>query len=166
MLMIRLQRVGRKNDPSFRVVVVNHREAAQTGKVIEVVGSYDPRVDRTELKADQIKKWISQGAQVSGTVNNILVKKGIIEGKTTDVSSKKLGKKATAAIATQKATEEKKAKEAEVKAKAEAEVEAKASAKAEDPEQSEGQEKPAEEKVAETPAEPVAEEIIEEKPAE
>jgi ribosomal protein S16 len=41
MLMIRLQRVGRKNDPSFRVVVVDSKEAAQSGKAIEILGSHD-----------------------------------------------------------------------------------------------------------------------------
>lgn len=122
--MVRLQRVGRKNDPSFRVVVVDHREAAQTGKVLEVVGSHDARGDRTELKADRIKHWIAQGAQVSPTVNNILVKKGVKEGKTINVSTTKLGKKARAAVEAKKAAEEKAAKEAEAKKVAEAKEEA------------------------------------------
>jgi len=118
MLIIRLQRVGRKNDPSFRVVLVDHRQAAKTGKVIEVLGSHDARSDRTELKGEQIKSWISQGAQVSPTVNNLLVKKGVIAGKTLNVSTTKLGKKAKAAVEAKKAAEEKAVKEA---AKAEAE---------------------------------------------
>ena len=120
--MIRLQRVGRKNDPSFRVVVVDHRQAAQTGKVIEVIGSHDPRHDRAEIKGDRAKYWISQGAQVSGTVNNILVKKGLIEGKTVNVASTKLGKKAKAAVEAKRVAEEKAVKEAEAKKKAEEEA--------------------------------------------
>ena len=110
MLMIRLQRVGRKNDPSFRVVVVDSRESAKTGKVIEVVGSHDSRARRTELKAERINHWLSLGAKTSNTVNNLLVKKAIITGKTIDVSSKKLGKKAKAAVEEAKASEEKAAK--------------------------------------------------------
>lgn len=104
MLMIRLQRVGRKNDPSFRVVVVDHRQAAKTGKVIEVVGSHDARVDRTELKAERVNYWLGLGAKASATVNNLLVKKGVSTAKTIDVSSKKLGKKASAAVAKAKAS--------------------------------------------------------------
>lgn len=122
MLMIRLQRVGRRNDPSFRVVVLDHRQAAKTGKVIEVLGSHDPRNDRTELKAENIKKWIANGAQVSGTVNNLLVKKGIIEGKTLNVSATKLGKKAKAALEAKKANESAAAKAMADKEKVEAEA--------------------------------------------
>jgi small subunit ribosomal protein S16 len=142
MLMVRLQRVGRKNDPSFRVVVVDSKEAAQSGKAIEVLGSHDARTDRTELKADRINYWLSVGAQASNTVNNLLIKKGVKEGKSIDVSSKKLGKKASAAVASAKAAEEKAAKEAEAKKLAE--------------------EKAKEEAVAEPVAEPATEEVKEE----
>lgn len=96
MLMIRLQRVGRKNDPSFRVVVLDHHASAKTGRVIEVIGSHDARASRTEIKEDRVKHWLSVGAKASATVNNLLIKKGITEGKKIDVSSKKLGKKAQA----------------------------------------------------------------------
>jgi len=128
MLMIRLQRVGRKNDPSFRVVVVDSKKAAQSGHAIEVLGSHDARHDRTELKAERISYWLSVGAQASDTVHNLLVKKGVKDGKAVDVSSKKLGKKASAIVAAKKAAEEKAVKEAEAKrleeekAKAEAEA--------------------------------------------
>lgn len=101
MLMIRLQRVGRKNDPSFRVVVLDHRAAAKTGRVIEVVGSHDARFDRSELKAERINYWLSKGAKASNTVSNLLIKKGVSTGQTVDVSSKKLGKKATVKAKTQ-----------------------------------------------------------------
>lgn len=142
MLMVRLQRVGRKNDPSFRVVVVDSKEAAQSGKAIEVLGSHDARNDRTELKSERINYWLSVGAKASNTVNNLLIKKGVKEGKTIDVSSKKLGKKASAAVASAKAAEEKAAKEAEAKKLAE--------------------EKAKEEAVAEPVAEPTTEEVREE----
>ncbi len=150
--MIRLQRVGRKNDPSFRVVVVDSREAAKSGKAIEVVGSHDSRNDRTELKAERINYWLSVGAKASNTVNNLLVKKGVLTGKTVDVSSKKLGKKASAAVAATKAAEEKAIKEAEAKKATEAKAKEEAEIKAK-----EEAENPAEEVVAE----PVVEEIKE-----
>lgn len=89
MLKIRLQRVGRKHDPSFRVVVTDSRFAAQSGKALEVLGSYNPRFDNPTLKEDRIKEWIAKGAQVSGTVHNILVGAGIIKGKKVNVLPKK-----------------------------------------------------------------------------
>jgi small subunit ribosomal protein S16 len=81
MLTIRLQRVGRTNDPSFRMVVVESKRSAKTGNYLEMVGSYDPRTDRTDLKADRIQHWIKMGATVSDTVHNLLITKKIIEGK-------------------------------------------------------------------------------------
>ncbi len=147
--MVRLQRVGRKNDPSFRVVVVDSKEAAQSGKAIEVVGSHDARNDKTELKADRIKYWLSVGAQVSQTVHNLLVKKGAIEGKTINVSSSKLGKKASAAVVATKAAEEKAQKEAEAKKAEEASSAVKAM---EDKKAKEEAEKAAAEPVVEEPA--------------
>jgi len=81
MLTIRLSRVGRKNDPSFRVVVVESKRKVKAGNYLEMVGSYDPRVDRVDLKPERIKHWIGMGATVSDTVHNLLVSQKIIEGK-------------------------------------------------------------------------------------
>ena len=89
MLTIRLSRVGRKNDPSFRVVVVESKRKVKAGNYLEMVGSYDPRVDRVDLKAERIKHWMSHGATVSDTVHNLLVSKKIIEGKKINVLPKK-----------------------------------------------------------------------------
>jgi len=89
MNIIRLQRRGRKNDPSFRVIVVDSKSAAKSGRYHEMVGSYDPRVDRIELKADRIKYWMDNGAQVSDTVHNLLVSQKIITGKKINVLPKK-----------------------------------------------------------------------------
>lgn len=88
MLTIRLSRVGRKNDPSFRVVVVESKRKVKAGNYLEMVGSYDPRVDRVELKADRIKHWLSMGATVSDTVHNLLVSNKIIEGKKINILPK------------------------------------------------------------------------------
>jgi small subunit ribosomal protein S16 len=90
MLKIRLQRVGRKHDPSFRVVVTDSRSAAQSGKALEVLGSYNPRFNNPVLKEDRIKEWIGKGAQVSDTVHNILVGAGIIKGKKVNALPKKV----------------------------------------------------------------------------
>ena len=84
-LTIRLQRVGRKNDPSFRVILVEAKRAAKTGNFQELLGSYDARSDRVDLKADRIKYWISMGTTVSDTVHNLLISQKIIEGKKINV---------------------------------------------------------------------------------
>lgn len=89
MLTIRLQRVGRKNDPSFRVVVVESKRKPQTGNYLEMVGSYDARFDKTALKSDRIKHWIGMGATLSDTVHNILINEKVIEGKKINVLPKK-----------------------------------------------------------------------------
>jgi len=89
MLKIRLKRIGRKHDPSFRVVLLDSHKGPQTGKINEVLGFYDARKDIKELKSDRIKNWISKGAQVSDTVHNLLVDQKIIEGKKINVLPRK-----------------------------------------------------------------------------
>jgi len=114
MLKIRLQRVGKKHDPSFRVVLVDSRRGPQSGNFIEVLGSYDARKGEPVFKdAEKIKKCVLNGAQISGTVNNLLVKTGVIEGKIMDVMPK-LSKKKKAEIAKVN-TETKTTKETEAK---------------------------------------------------
>lgn len=89
MVMIRFQRVGRKNVPHFRAVVTDKRTAAKTGKFLEVVGSYNPKAGTVTLDKERIQYWISKGAQPSGTMHNFLVDQGIIKGKKINVLSKK-----------------------------------------------------------------------------
>ena len=86
---IRLQRRGRKNDPSFRVVVVDSKKKPKTGNYLEMVGSYDPRVDRVEIKGDRVLHWLKNGAQASDTVHNLLVSQKIIDAKKINVLPKK-----------------------------------------------------------------------------
>lgn len=86
--MIRLKRVGRKNDPSYRVIVIDKRKAAQAGKYVEMVGSYNPRQKNLQLEGERIKYWLSVGAKTSGTVHNLLVKESIIQAPKINVSPK------------------------------------------------------------------------------
>ncbi|MFA6436821.1 MAG: 30S ribosomal protein S16 [Candidatus Paceibacterota bacterium] len=79
MLIIRLSRYGRKNDPSFRVVL-QEKHRAPKGKAIEFLGFYNARLKQKSLKTDRIKYWISQGAQISDTVHNLLVSDKTVEG--------------------------------------------------------------------------------------
>lgn len=91
MLKIRLQRVGRKNEPSFRVALVDSKMGPKSGKVLEILGSHDFREGKgnNKLNGERIKYWISKGAQVSETVHNLLVSEKVISGKKINVLSKK-----------------------------------------------------------------------------
>jgi len=80
MLRIRLFRVGKKNQPSFKVVVTERENPPSGGNFIEQVGFWNPLTKERILKEDRIKYWISVGAQPSDTVHNMLVGVGIIEG--------------------------------------------------------------------------------------
>ena len=82
MLKIRLQRVGRKHEPKFRLVLTDSKNSAKSGKFLEILGNYDSRHGEDSVfKEDKIKYWMSQGVQVSDTVHNLLINKKIIEGK-------------------------------------------------------------------------------------
>lgn len=89
MLKIRLQRVGRKNDASFRVVVIESQRGPKAGSALEILGFYDPKKDIVEIKGDRATYWMSVGAQVSATVHNLLISKSIIKGKKINVLPKK-----------------------------------------------------------------------------
>ncbi|MHB1087130.1 MAG: 30S ribosomal protein S16 [Minisyncoccota bacterium] len=88
MLKIRMQRVGRINMPSYRIIVVEHTEGPKTGKFTDIVGTYDPRRKERKLDETKIKYWISVGAQPSDTVHNMFVSAGIIKGKKINVLPK------------------------------------------------------------------------------
>jgi small subunit ribosomal protein S16 len=89
MLSIRLQRIGRKNEAAFRVVLTDSKNSAKSGKFKEVLGSYTIKNDQIVLKDDRIKHWMSVGAKPSDTMHNVLVSKGLVEGKKRNVLSKK-----------------------------------------------------------------------------
>lgn len=148
MLKMRLQRVGRKNDPSYRVVVTDSRTGPKSNKHVDLLGSYSAKMNSFKVNGERVKEWIAKGVQVSPTVNNLLVTSQIIEGKKINVLPKK----------SPIVDEEKLKAEAEAKAAAEAAAKAEAEAAA-----------PVEEATAaETPAEestPAEEEKKEEAPA-
>jgi len=86
---MRLQRIGRKNNPSYRVLIVDSRQGPKSGKFVDQVGSYDPKADRAALNGEKAREWIAKGVQVSGTVHNLLISQKIIEGKKINVLPKK-----------------------------------------------------------------------------
>ena len=90
--MIRFQRTGRTNDPAFRIVVSDKTRHPKSGKALQVVGSYNPKTKDAIIDAEAAKGWIAKGAQLSGTVHNLFLSKGIIEGKKINVRQTKVVK--------------------------------------------------------------------------
>ncbi len=90
MLIIRLQRVGRVHEPSFRIVLTDSKFGPKSGKAVEVLGSYDARKGKgtNHVDGEKVKYWISKGAKLSETVHNLLVDQKIIEGKKINVLPK------------------------------------------------------------------------------
>ncbi len=151
---MRLQRVGRKNDPSFRIVVTDKRTGVKSDKHVDRLGSYNPKMNHVQIDADKARDWISKGVQPSDTMHNILVSEKVIEGKKRNVLPKK------SPIVDEEAI--KKAEE-EAAAKAEAEKAA-AEAPAEDVATEEAAPEAAEESTEDAPVEEETKE--EEAPAE
>ena len=84
MLKIRLARVGKKKQPSYRVVVADARKP-RDGAYVEIVGHYNPRSEPSTISVDNDKavKWLSQGAQPTERVKKLLEISGALEQFTT-----------------------------------------------------------------------------------
>ncbi len=76
---IRLKRMGAHKSPFYRIVVADAR-APRDGKVIAEIGTYNPVKNPAEinLKVEEAKKWISNGAQPTDTVKSILKNQGVL----------------------------------------------------------------------------------------
>ena len=111
MLTIKLSKLGKKNKKVFRVII-SEKGRDPFGNSLEILGSYNQYHKELQVKADRIKFWLARGAQMTPTVNNLLVGKEIIEGKKVvaskpgTVSEKKLGQKKVKADRKKKAAEE------------------------------------------------------------
>ncbi len=81
MLVIRFFRVGKKNQPSFKIVVTEKTNPTHAGRYVEEVGFYNPLTKEKRVNTERMKYWMSQGAQPSDTVFNILVDEKIVKGK-------------------------------------------------------------------------------------
>lgn len=92
MLKIRFFRTGRKNQPFYRIVVTDSRNAPQGGKFIEKVGFFNPLTKEKGVNEERIKYWLSVGAKPSDRIHNMLVDAKIIEGPKVNVISKQLVK--------------------------------------------------------------------------
>jgi len=148
MLVIRLFRTGKKNQPSFKIVVADKTKPPRAGRFVEEVGFYNPKTKEKVLKAERIKYWLSVGAKPSPTLHNLLVSEKIVEGKKARIYMKKTKKEAASApVGAPASQEEKPAAEAPTKEKEPTATEKPAEEKPK--EEVPKEEKPAEDKSAE-----------------
>lgn len=77
MLVIRLQRTGRKGHAQFRVVVQDSRRTPTSGKIVALIGTYDPHSKQTVLNKERAEAYVSNGAQPSPRVVRLLKAEGI-----------------------------------------------------------------------------------------
>lgn len=88
MLRIRLFRIGKKNQPFFRIVVIEKKSPPRGGRPLEILGFLNPLTKEKNIKKERINYWLSVGAQPSNTVYNILASEGILTGKKKPVHKK------------------------------------------------------------------------------
>ena len=182
---IRLKRIGRRNRPFYRIIIIDSRKR-RDGSAIEQVGWYNPIESNKEknyvLKEDRILEWLKLGAQVTDPVNKLMKRSGLsyrwhlmkqgLSEKEIDKAVEEWKKERDKVIQDRiKANEAKKEKVKAEKAPAEeAPVEEAEEAPAEEAEETPAEEAPAEkapaEEAEETPAEEAPVEEAEEAPAE
>lgn len=80
MLAIKMRRVGKKHQASYRLVVMEKKSKLR-GVFTEDLGFYNPHSKEAKIDGERVKHWVERGAQPTATVNNLLIKKGVIEGK-------------------------------------------------------------------------------------
>ena len=78
MLKLRLKRAGRKGSPSYRLVIMEH-SSRRDGRPIDEIGFYNPITKQSFFDVSKIEKWMSNGANPSQTVLNLLLKAKIIQ---------------------------------------------------------------------------------------
>ena len=107
MLKIRLARLGKKKQPTYRFVVSDSQKDLY-GRQLEILGNYNPFSKVCDVKKDRILYWVSKGAQCSPTVFNLFVDQNVLTGKkvkATNVSKKKKAKAEEEAKSAKAATE-------------------------------------------------------------
>ena len=78
MVKIRLARVGAKKQPYYRIVVAD-AESPRDGRIVELVGHYDPRTDPPtfDFNEERVRYWLGQGAKPTDAVARMLRKRGL-----------------------------------------------------------------------------------------
>lgn len=81
MVTIRLRRTGKKKQPSYRLIV-SERGKDTTGTYLELLGTYNPRVQPSTLtlNVERVKYWLEKGAYCSDTIHNLFIDQKVILG--------------------------------------------------------------------------------------
>lgn len=88
MLTIKLKRIGKKHQASFRIIVAEKRSKFD-GRYVEDIGWLNPRIDEFNIKKERVEYWLKNGAQPTDTVYNLLIKAKILKGPKRPVHKKK-----------------------------------------------------------------------------
>lgn len=179
MVKIRLRRVGKKKQPSYRITVADSR-SPRDGRFIEVIGFYNPRTDpeTVRLQEDRALHWLGVGAQPSDPVARLLEKMGTLarferlkageslevllaEAEAAAEARPAVSAKTQPVRAAKRAEKKAVAEEEEVKAEPEPEVEVEAEAEAEPEPEEEGEATEEAEPVSEAEEDSSAEETAE-----
>lgn len=75
---LRLTRMGSKKRPFYRIVAMDSR-TRRDGKYIELLGTYNPLTGEKKVNEEVALKWLSNGAQPSDTVKDILSTEGVMK---------------------------------------------------------------------------------------
>lgn len=91
MVVLRLQRIGKKKQPHFRLIAQERAKDPQD-RSLEILGWLNPRTKEKQIKKERVEYWLSVGAQCTDTVHNWLVDEGVIKAakvKTVKISKKR-----------------------------------------------------------------------------
>ena len=88
MVKIRLARAGRKDMPSYKIVVIP-QQAKRESKFIEQIGIYNPTTKEIKVEKERAEHWMSVGAQPTDTVKSILSSQGLLLKKHLQIGVKK-----------------------------------------------------------------------------
>ena len=108
MLAIKLQRIGKKHQASFRLVV-GEKRSKLNGRQVEDLGWYNPLNKEHTISKDRVLHWIHKGAQATDTVHNLLVRAGVLTGAKRPVHKKGKAVEGAASVSAEGASSEAKA---------------------------------------------------------
>lgn len=74
MLKIRLQRIGKRKDPKFRIILVDSKKSSKSGAFLEILGSYNPKDKKLSIKKERIEELKKTGAVLSESVYKLYKK--------------------------------------------------------------------------------------------
>ena len=92
MLAIRMQRTGRKGHANFRVIVQDSHRSPTSGKVVALLGNYDPHTKASSLEKEKADFYLKNGAQPSNRVALLFKQEGIKLPKWVEIDTRKQGK--------------------------------------------------------------------------